>query len=214
MFTGIIEEIGTINNIEKKEKSYILKIGAVKVLEGSKPGDSIAVNGVCLTVTKIGGGYFTADVMAETIRRSNLESLKFRSAVNLERALGLNSRLGGHIVSGHIDGTGVIGGFKEEGNAVWVSVNAGPSILKYIVEKGSIAIDGISLTVAYADEEKFKVSLIPHTGEETTLLKKKVGESVNLECDIIGKYVDKLLPCRFKQENGISENFLKENGFF
>lgn len=214
MFTGIIEEIGTINNIEKKEKSYILKIGAVKVLEGSKPGDSIAVNGVCLTVTKIGGGYFTADVMAETIRRSNLELLKFRSAVNLERALGLNSRLGGHIVSGHIDGTGVIGGFKEEGNAVWVSVNAGPSILKYIVEKGSIAIDGISLTVAYADEEKFKVSLIPHTGEETTLLKKKVGESVNLECDIIGKYVDKLLPCRFKQENGISENFLKENGFF
>lgn len=217
MFTGIVEEIGVIQGIKNSEKSSKIVIKVNKVLDKTIIGDSICTNGVCLTVTNISGNTFEADVMAETLRRSNLGQLSIGSKVNLERALSLETRLGGHIVSGHIDGTGEIISLVKEDNATWVSIKASSEILKYVVEKGSIAIDGISLTVAYVDNEMFKVSIIPHTGEETILLKKKPGETANLECDVIGKYVEKLLGLRVKNEamkkESISENFLRENGF-
>lgn len=218
MFTGIIEEIGTVKQMIPGRESYSLTVNASKVLEGTKVGDSIAVNGICLTVTAIRGNSFDADVMAETVRRTNFSSLHAGSRVNLERALTLSSRLGGHIVSGHVDGIGRITSMIREENAVWVTVEAKTELLKYMIEKGSIAIDGVSLTLAYVDDECFKVSVIPHTGEETILLKKKPGGTVNLECDLIGKYVEKLLLGKAsekqqKASGGITESFLLENGF-
>ncbi len=217
MFTGIIEEIGEIKNIRHGAKSAQLTIYGPVVTSDSNVGDSIAVNGVCLTATSISGNTFTADVMAESMRRTALGSLNMGSKVNLERAMACGGRFGGHIVSGHIDGTGTIKDFKREDNAVWVCIEADKKILKYIIEKGSITIDGISLTVAYVDDICFKVSIIPHTASETTLLDKKVGDVVNLENDIIGKYVEKLL--NFKEQNkeenksGIDAQFLMKNGF-
>lgn len=193
MFTGIIEEIGKVKEVKKGEESSVLTIGARTVLEGTAIGDSISVNGVCLTVTRLLADSFEADVMAETLNRSNIGELEPGREINLERAVSLQTRLGGHIVSGHIDGTGTIRAFREDDNAVWVTIAAKPELLRYIIEKGSIAIDGISLTVAAVDDQSFAVSIIPHTAEETTLLKKKVGDTVNLECDMIGKYVEKLL---------------------
>lgn len=223
MFTGIVEEMGSIHSITKGSKSAVLTIAADKVLEGSKVGDSIAVNGVCLTVTDITAGQFTADVMAETLRRSSLGSLKRGSKVNLERAMAADGRFGGHIVAGHIDGTGTVLSLKPEDNAVWVEIAASPNILKYIVEKGSIAIDGISLTVAKVTDQSFAVSIIPHTGTETTLLGKKAGDIVNLENDIIGKYVERLMHFgeaaesvqgrKDTKSSGITMDFLMENGF-
>lgn len=217
MFTGIVEEVGTIKEIKKGSKSAILTIKGDVVTKDSKLGDSIAVNGVCLTVTSLSGNIFTADVMAETMRRTSLGDLSAGSKVNLERAMAANGRFGGHIVSGHIDGIGTIQNFLREDNAVWVTIGAESKILKYIIEKGSIAIDGISLTVAYVDESCFKVSIIPHTASETTLLAKKVGDVVNLENDVVGKYVEKLLGYRDEKESkhssGISEDFLIKNGF-
>lgn len=218
MFTGIVEEIGTIVGIKKGEKSSRLTIKAKKILENTKLGDSICTNGVCLTVANASFNYFEADVMSETLTKSNLEILKIGSKVNLERALRLEDRLGGHIVSGHIDGIGQIVAIDRDDNAVWLSIKAPDNILKYIVYKGSISIDGISLTVAYVDNNLFKVSIIPHTGENTILLTKNMGETVNLECDVIGKYVEKLLglvPKNKKlKEDLISIDFLKENGFY
>ncbi len=217
MFTGIVEEIGEIKNIRHGAKSAQLTIRGPVVTSDSKIGDSIAVNGVCLTATSISKDEFTADVMAESMRRTALGKLSLGSKVNLERAMAANGRFGGHIVSGHIDGTGVIKDYKKEDNAVWVTVSADTKILKYIIEKGSITIDGISLTVAYVDDVCFKVSIIPHTASETTLLGKKIGDMVNLENDVIGKYVEKLLG--FKEESpseiksGIDAKFLMENGF-
>ena len=195
MFTGIIEEVGTIQNISLKGNSGSISIKASKVLENSLVGDSIAVNGVCLTVTSMTNSSFTADVMAETVRRTNLGSLSTGSKVNLERAMAADGRFGGHIVSGHIDGTGKISKLIKEENAVWVHIKASQEIINLIVEKGSITIDGISLTVASVDDSasQFAVSVIPHTGEATTLLSKKAGDMVNLENDIIAKYVQKLL---------------------
>ena len=217
MFTGIVEEIGVIKEIKKGEKSSKLFIKANKVLNQLNIGDSIATNGVCLTVTDLNNDSFEADVMAETLRRSNLESFNIGSEVNLERALSLEKRLGGHIVSGHIDGIGTLTSFIKEDNAIWITVKASMNILKYIVHKDSITIDGISLTVAYVDDSCFKVSIIPHTARETTLLNKKVGDTVNLECDLIGKYVEKLLGLNIDKnnnhENLISEEFLRNNGF-
>ena len=217
MFTGIIEEIGTIKQMIPGKKSYKITVSAEKVLEGTKIGDSIATNGICLTVTDIRENSFDADVMAETVRRTNLSSLHAGSKVNLERALCLGDRLGGHIVSGHIDGTGVITDMTREDNAVWITVNCTGSLLHYMIEKGSIAIDGISLTLAYVDDECFKVSVIPHTGEETILLQKKPGDTVNLECDLIGKYVEKLLLHKPEEKaaksSSLDMNFLRENGF-
>ncbi|MEG2353901.1 MAG: riboflavin synthase [Clostridium sp.] len=219
MFTGIIEEIGIIRGIKKGGKSSNLIIEGKKVISGTSIGDSICTNGVCLTVTDITRDTFKADVMAETLIRSNLGSLKIGSKVNLERALNLEKRLGGHIVSGHIDGLGEIVLLIRDDNAVWITIKASMNILRYIVEKGSIAIDGISLTVAYVSEEYFKVSIIPHTGKETILLDKLVGDTVNLECDVIGKYVEKLLgfqseSARSRSSNSsMSEKFLMDNGF-
>ena len=188
---------------------------AKKVLQGTKIGDSIAVDGVCLTVTSLQPDGFTADVMTETIRRSSLGSCKAGSQVNLERAMAADGRFGGHIVSGHIDGTGVVQSMVREENAVWVSIETSPQILRLIVEKGSICIDGISLTVAKVDEAGFQVSVIPHTGEETTLLEKVPGNLVNLENDVIGKYVEKLLGLneKEKKEPGITMEFLEKFGF-
>ena len=194
MFTGIIEEKGSVISLENSGTvGAKLKIKAKTVLEGTKIGDSIAVNGVCLTVTDMTSSSFTADVMAETLRCSNLGNLKPNSTVNLERAMSAQGRFGGHIVSGHIDGTGKICKIQNEGNAVWVYIRAAKEILNLIVEKGSIAIDGISLTVAKVSDSDFAVSVIPHTGQETTLLEKNCGDTVNLENDIIGKYVQKLM---------------------
>ncbi|WP_286910574.1 riboflavin synthase [Clostridium sp. UBA1652] len=215
MFTGIVEEIGTVVDFEASQNILRIKVQASKVLEETYLGDSISTNGVCLTVTDIGKNYFYADVMGETVRRSNLGTLKKGDKVNLERAMAANSRFGGHIVSGHIDGKGKITSYEKEGNAVWITIDTDREILKYVVEKGSIAIDGISLTVAYVDDRKFKVSIIPHTSEETTLLKKKIGEEVNLECDVIGKYVEKLLGFNKKndEKKSITMDFLINNGF-
>ncbi len=193
MFTGIIEEKGQLVRVLSGHESGSIEIRARKVLEGSNIGDSIAVNGVCLTVTTLKSDGFTADVMPETLRRTNLGSLSKGANVNLERAMAAGGRFGGHIVSGHVDGVGRIISTKAEGNAVWVSIAAPGEILALIVEKGSICIDGISLTVAYIDNKMFKVSIIPHTGAETTLLEKKAGDIVNLENDIVGKYVQRLL---------------------
>lgn len=192
MFTGIVEECGTVLDVLKNGVSGSVQIQASTVLEGTKTGDSIAVNGVCLTVTKLTKSSFTADVMAETFRRTNLGNLGKNSRVNLERAMAADGRFGGHIVSGHIDGTGVISRIKEEGNAVWIYISAPQSILNLIVEKGSVAVDGISLTVAAVSDKEFAVSVIPHTRENTALSGKKTGAVVNLENDIIGKYVQKL----------------------
>ena len=216
MFTGIVEEKGKIRRISSGGVSAVVEISACKVLEGTKLGDSISVNGICLTVTSIGRDFFTADVMAETMRRTSLSMCRAGSEVNLERAMAADGRFGGHIVSGHIDGTGTIASMKREENAVWVKISAGKPILDLIVEKGSIAIDGISLTVAEITERDFSVSVIPHTGEETILLSKKPGDPVNLENDIIGKYVQKLMSVSADDENsesGISMDFLKECGF-
>ena len=221
MFTGIIEEKGRIRYIQLGGDSGVLAVKARKVLEGTNIGDSIAVNGVCLTVTSLQPDGFTADVMAETIRRSNLGKCKAGSYVNLERAMAADGRFGGHIVSGHIDGTGIIRSMIREENAVWISIGTSKQILKLIVEKGSICIDGVSLTVAKVDEEGFQVSVIPHTGEETTLLEKEPGAFVNLENDMIGKYVEKFLVIQNNEEpneekqkkSGITMEFLEQFGF-
>lgn len=217
MFTGIVEEIGQVTGLRQSATSTVLGIRAKTVLQGTKLGDSIAVNGVCLTVVRLTADGFEGDVMPETLRRTNLGALKPKSQVNLERAMAADGRFGGHIVAGHIDGTGTITGISPEGNAVWVTVSAAPELLRYIVEKGSIAIDGISLTVAYVDNTCFRVSIIPHTGQETTLLTRKPGYIVNLECDIVGKYIEKLMqpaPEQKKQPSGgLTVEFLAGNGF-
>ncbi len=216
MFTGLIEEVGTIENIRHGARSAVLTIGCHHVLEGSRVGDSICVNGVCLTVTQMGGSYFTADVMSETLKRSSLGELESGSPVNLERAMAADGRFGGHIVAGHIDGTGTIREIRKDDNAVWYTIDTPPEILRYIVEKGSITIDGISLTVAYLDDTSFKVSIIPHTQTNTALRIKTVGSTVNLENDIVGKYVEKLLTPYAQPEekkSSLTEAFLRENGF-
>lgn len=210
MFTGIVEEVGTVRRLTQTPNRCELELTASKILEGTQIGDSIAVNGVCLTVIRMGTDGFTADVMPETLRRSSLGTLKSGSPVNLERAMAANGRFGGHIVAGHIDGTGKIQSMQPEGNAVLVAIAAPPDLLRYVVEKGSIAIDGISLTVAKVSHSDFTVSLIPHTGEETTLLRHCPGDLVNLETDIIGKYVEKLMQ---PLQGGVTMELLQKHGF-
>ncbi len=216
MFTGIIEEIGQVRHVVSSRTSGEISLQAGRVLEGTRPGDSIAVNGVCLTAAKILPDGFVADVMPETLRRTNLGMLSPGSSVNLERAMAADGRFGGHIVTGHIDGTGTIRAARRVENAVWITVDAPRHILDLIVEKGSVAIDGVSLTAAELTEHNFSVSLIPHTGERTILLSKKAGDPVNLENDVIGKYIQKLItvsaPAR-KPESRITEAFLQEHGF-
>ena len=214
MFTGIVEEKGIIERLDISGSSGKIRIRARKTLEGTKTGDSIAVNGICLTVVTFDETGFTADVMAETVRRSSLKNCRVGSEVNLERAMALGDRFGGHIVAGHIDGTGVVREIRREENAVWIHISAPPEILRYVIKKGSIAIDGVSLTVARVSDTGFAVSVIPHTGEETTLLGKCVGNPVNLENDVIGKYVEKLMGGGDDgSEDVFSFEYLKERGF-
>lgn len=215
MFTGIVEEVGTVRAVRRGERSAVLSIGAEKVLSDLKIGDSVAVDGVCLTVTGRDAGGFTADVMPETLDRSALGDLVPGSLVDLERAMAADGRFGGHIVSGHIDGVGTILSTRRDDNAVWYTVQAGPKVLRYVVEKGSIAIDGVSLTVASVGTDRFSISMIPHTAAVTALGRKGPGDRVDLEADIIGKYVEKLLrsPTQERSGRGITLKFLEENGF-
>ena len=217
MFTGIVEETGTVKQIKNGAVSAELKIEGKTIFSDMHLGDSIAVNGVCLTVTSFDKNTFTADVMHETLNRSSLGSLTSGSKVNLERAMSAQGRFGGHIVSGHIDGTGKIESLTKDGIAVWVKISTSKEILRLIVEKCSITIDGISLTVAGLGNDYFQVSVIPHTASNTTLLSKKKGDVVNLENDVVGKYVERLLGFE-KQEtskntSNITMDFLYKNGF-
>lgn len=217
MFTGIVEEIGRVKELKKGINSMILTIEAGKIMSDLRLGDSVATNGVCLTVTELGKNSYKADVMHETMRRSSLGSLKAGSKVNLERAMPANGRFGGHIVSGHIDGIGTITNIQKDDNAVWYTINAPQNIMRYIVEKGSIAIDGISLTIAKVENDSFQVSIIPHTLKETILSDKGVGDVVNLENDIVGKYIEKFVTLNKETDkcskSGISMEFLAGNGF-
>ena len=222
MFTGIIEAIGTIKSIVAMSSSPKLSVNVFEAFfEDLSIGDSVSVDGVCLTVSEIKKDTFIADVMHETFKRSNLGKLKTSSKVNLERALPANGRFGGHIVTGHIDGVGVIGSIRKEGNAILLRIKANPNIMRYIVEKGSIAIDGISLTVIEVTADSFSVSLIPHSAQNTTLSQKVIGDVVNLENDIIGKYVEKLIlnvsrgaTCHTQEstQSKISKEFLERWG--
>lgn len=215
MFTGIIEEIGTIISVRRGQHSSILTIGGRLIFEDLHVGDSVAVNGVCLTVTELYQSTFTADVMHETLNRSSLGSLKNGSPVNLERAMLANGRFGGHIVSGHIDGTGTITDIRKDDNAVWYTVSADQIILKYIIQKGSIAIDGISLTVASTSSDCFSVSVIPHTAVNTTLSQRNVGDTINLENDVLGKYIETLMKPQETQKpsSHITPEFLAKFGY-
>lgn len=216
MFTGLVAELGTVQNLVRQGNSYHLTVAARKVLDNLKIGDSVAVNGCCLTVVKMDDACFTADVMPETVRLTNIGGLANGSRVNLERTLRLCDGLDGHIVSGHVEGLGTISGQRPEGIAVVTTISCGGDLLKYIIKKGSIAIDGISLTVTEVTETSFSVSLIPHTAKMTTLGFKKVGDKVNLETDIIGKYVERMLSFQkpeAKKDAGFGRDFLAENGF-
>lgn len=212
MFTGIIEERGILQEVQRSVNCAKITIQAKKVLEEIQLGDSIAVNGICLTVTSFTKDVFTADVMPETWRRCSISQLNNGQIVNLERAMPINGRFGGHIVSGHIDGMGKIQGIKQEENAVLYEILTEEKLLRYVVEKGSIAIDGISLTVTNVTDKSFFVSVIPHTVQNTNLKERKKGEFVNLEADCIGKYVSKFLGLTKKEET-ITEKFLMEHGF-
>lgn len=216
MFTGIVEEVGSLEKLTLGGGFGVIEIRANKVLENTKIGDSIASNGVCLTVLDMTKFSFKANVMGETLEKSSLGSLKSGNKINLERAMKLEDRFGGHIVSGHIDGVGKITDIEKKVDGTWFTISASKEILKYIIYKGSIAIDGISLTVAYVDDEKFKVSVIPHTLENTILYEKKVQSVINLECDVVGKYIEKLVNNKdkeIKNESNVTMEFLRENGF-
>lgn len=213
MFTGIVEELGTVSDLNILPESAQLTIEGKKVLEGTQIGDSIAVNGVCLTVVRMQGNLFTVDVMSETLNKTNLKECGRGTRVNLERALQLSTRLGGHIVSGHVDDVGSIKKITPVGIAKVYEFKTSPSLLKYVLPKGSIAIDGISLTVVDVLPQGFSVSLIPHTSKETTLGFKGVGDQVNLETDVIGKYVARFLEKSEPAKKDLSMSFLAENGF-
>ena len=213
MFTGIVEEVGIVKKIVHGQYSAVLTIHAETVLEHTRIGDSIAVNGICLTVTRMFSDGFSADVMHETLNRSALARLAAGSAVNLERAMAMNGRFGGHIVAGHVDGVGTVSNIRRDDTAVWYTIQAAPAILRYVVEKGSITIDGISLTVAAADDASFSVSTIPHTVSQTNLRQRRRGDQVNLETDIIGKYVEKLLRPETSAQSTLTKEMLLRCGF-
>ncbi|WP_018211688.1 riboflavin synthase [Desulfitobacterium hafniense] len=213
MFTGIIEELGKVTDLKVLPDSAQLTLEGTKVLEGTQIGDSIAVNGICLTVVKMQGNLFTVDVMAETLHKTNLKECSRGTRVNLERALQLSTRLGGHLVSGHVDGVGTIQKITPVGIARVFTIKAAPELLNYVLPKGSIAIDGISLTVVDLLPQAFTISLIPHTRQETTLGFKGVGDVVNLETDLIGKYVARFMEKKEAPQKDLSMSFLAENGF-
>ena len=217
MFTGIIEEIGTVRSIANTATGTALRIAAERVTEGTRVGDSIAVNGVCLTVTACGGGEFTADVMPETVRLTSLARLRPGARVNLERAMSPAGRLGGHIVSGHVDACGRVVAVEPDGIARRVRVALEPGLLKYIARKGSVTLDGVSLTVVAADDRSFAVSLIPQTRSSTTLGELRTGSIVNVEVDLLARYIERLLtagsPQKEEKKGGLSLEWLQENGF-
>ena len=211
IFTGIIEEIGKLADIKKEKDLYTLKISCKKVLEGTKRGDSIATNGVCLTVTELGDDFYKAEVMVETINSTNFKTLSLGEPLNLERALSPAKRLDGHIVQGHVDGVGEIINILKRGHEIVYRIKFDSDNFKYIAEKGSIALDGISLTVSRVGENYFEVSIIPTTIADTNLASKKLGEKINIETDIIGRYVYNFV--NTKEASKITKNFLLENGF-
>ncbi len=209
MFTGIVVEMGVVKKLTKGAKSASITVSGQKIFEDLRLGDSIATNGVCLTVSSFTSDSFTADVMNETLSRSNLGGLKVGDSVNLEPAMQMNGRFGGHIVSGHIDGVGKIVNIRKDDIAIWYTIETTSQIMNYIIEKGSITIDGISLTVATLRNNQFSVSIIPHTAKETVLGQKTVGATVNLENDIVGKYIEKFVT----RSEGVTKELLLSNGF-
>ena len=215
MFTGIIEEVGKVSSIRTEDASIRLQIQTKEILKDIHIGDSIAVNGICLTVTKYDTDSFCADVMHETMNRTSLKLLRRGSKVNLERAMAADGRFGGHIVAGHVDGTGCILRIEKDDNAVWFTIHAEPNLLRYVVEKGSIAVDGISLTVAAVSSDAFSVSTIPHPVSCTNLCQRHKNDVVNLETDILGKYVEKLfqpIPQEHRQSS-VTKEMLIRYGF-
>lgn len=215
MFTGIIEEIGVLQNMKRGTNEYQLTLSAKKVLQDVKLGDSIAVNGVCLTVTSFTSEQFTVDVMPETVKATSLQSLARGSSVNLERAMAANGRFGGHFVQGHVDGVGTIKSKNQVSNAVYFWIETSAEMMRYIVPKGSVAIDGISLTVVEVKDNQFSISIIPHTITETILQFKQHGDVVNIECDMLAKYMERLLEKRVEHtsNNGVTLEKLAENGY-
>ncbi len=209
MFTGIVEEVGAIKSMKRGANSVTLTIQGKAILDGLQRGDSVATNGVCLTVTSILNNTFTADVMHETLSRSSFRHLQLGGLVNLERAMLANGRFGGHMVSGHIDGVGTIRSIVKDDIAFWYKIHADRKILRYIIEKGSVTIDGISLTVATVERDAFSVSIIPHTQSHTTLHQKKIGSLVNIETDLVGKYIEKFTAT----SKTITQNDLSNYGF-
>lgn len=218
MFTGLVEELGELKGFKKTGDSMILSIQAKEILKDVAIGDSIAVNGICLTVTSFNQSFFTVDVMPETMFKSNLKDLNVGSLVNLERAMSPTRRFGGHFVAGHVDGVATLANKKTVDNAVYFTFNIEPSLADYMIAKGSIAIDGISLTLVEVTENTFTVSIIPHTLKETNLVSKGIGDTVNIEVDMIGKFVEKSVRNMLSKGNdkktNITEDFLKENGFY
>ncbi|WP_025680354.1 riboflavin synthase [Paenibacillus massiliensis] len=219
MFTGLVEEVGTVTRITRNGEAMVLHIQAAVIMDDLKLGDSVAVNGVCLTVTQIAGSSFGADVMPQTFRHTGLRLLESGSRVNLERAMLANGRFGGHIVQGHVDATGkIIRVYKDQNAVVFELMPEDTALFKYLIPKGSVTIDGISLTVAYTQQDLFAVSIIPHTLEATALQGKHNGDVVNLECDILGKYVEHLLHARYesgpkKESSRIDMEYLSKHGF-
>jgi riboflavin synthase len=218
MFTGIIEEIGTISNVKQSGKAIVMAIAADKILTDVHLGDSISVNGVCLTVTSFTNNIFTVDIMPETVKSTSLQQLAKGSKVNLERAMSAGGRFGGHFVSGHVDGLGTITKKEKVENAVYYHIAVSKELSHYLLYKGSVAVDGTSLTIFGVEENEFTISLIPHTLSETVLGAKGPGDLVNIECDMVGKYIEKFITARFqntttKKSASITESFLQENGF-
>ncbi|WP_078545962.1 riboflavin synthase [Litchfieldia alkalitelluris] len=215
MFTGIIEEIGKISDIASTKDSIVLKIKATKILKDVNLGDSIAVNGVCLTVTSFTTDEFSVDVMPETVKSTSLRTLKKQSSVNLERAMSAGGRFGGHFVSGHVDGMGTIVKKEHLSNAVYYGIKINPSLRNYLILKGSVAVDGTSLTIFGLTDDTFTISLIPHTVSETIIGEKSIGDTVNIECDMLGKYVEQFVSHSGTQQrkSSITSSFLVDNGF-
>ncbi|MBC8102648.1 MAG: riboflavin synthase [Cytophagales bacterium] len=222
MFTGIIEAVGKIANIERQGESVRLTVAAGRIAEDVQIGDSVSINGVCLTVTSAHAPQVTFDAVYETMRKTSLGTLQIGDGVNLERSLPVNGRLGGHIVQGHVDGAGRIASIRPVGNSWFVYIDAAPELMRYIVTKGSVAIDGISLTVADSADRTFSLSIIPHTWDNTTLREKRAGDPVNIECDILGKYVEKMLggyiagggePLRGASDRGVTMDLLSRSGY-
>lgn len=218
MFTGLVGEIGEVIGLETKDLSLKITVRSKKVIEDAKLGDSIATNGTCLTATKIGSDYFQADIMHESVKRTNLKRLKVGDLVNLEKSLTLATPLGGHLVTGDIDGEGIISNIYSDGIAKIYVVKIEPRLMKYVVEKGRITLDGASLTIVDFGDDFLSVSLIPHTQEMITLGSKSIGDYLNIETDLIGKYVERMMTFKEKKiiekKSNITENFLAENGFY